>query len=270
MIMMDHLRLYGRYVGVSIRGQMQYRASFVMMSLGNFLGTAIEFVGLWVLFDRFGQLEHWSLAEVAFFYGLINVAFALAEATGRGFDTFPNMVRSGDFDRLLLRPRSTAFQIAAAHLQLMRIGRLAQGLIVLLWAGRVLDVVWTWPRIGLTVGAILGGAALFYGLFVLQATLSFWTIESLEIMNTVTYGGCETAQFPLTIYRPWFRRFFTFVVPLACVSYFPALAILDRTDPAMAVAEWIQYTAPAVGVLFLAVSLQVWRFGVRHYASTGS
>ena len=50
-------------------------------------------------------------------------------------------------------------------------------------------------------------------------------------MNSVTYGGVETAQFPLAIYRPWFRRFFTFVVPLACVSYYPTLGLLERADP---------------------------------------
>ena len=48
----------------------------------------------------------------------------------------------------------------------------------------------------------------------LQATLAFWTTETLEIVNTVSYGGVETAQYPLSIYRPWFRHFFTFVVPL--------------------------------------------------------
>ncbi|XXX55556.1 ABC-2 family transporter protein [Sorangium sp. So ce124] len=59
---------------------------------------------------------------------------------------------------------------------------------------------------------------MFYGLLVLQATLCFWTVESLEIMNAWTYGGTEAAQYPLTLYRDWFRRFFTFVVPLASVS----------------------------------------------------
>ena len=79
--------------------------------------------------------------------------------------------------------------------------------------------------------AVAGGACLFSGIFVLQATMAFWTTESLEILNTLTYGGVETAQYPVWIYRPWFRRFFTMVIPLACINYFPALAILGRADP---------------------------------------
>ena len=34
--MVDSLVLYGRYLSVSFRSQMQYRASFIMLSLGHF------------------------------------------------------------------------------------------------------------------------------------------------------------------------------------------------------------------------------------------
>ncbi|MGQ9629985.1 MAG: ABC transporter permease [bacterium] len=265
----DAIRLYFRYIGISIRGQMQYRASFAMLSVGHFLITGIEFLGIWVLFDRFGNLRGWALPEVALFYGMINVAFSISDATSRGFDIFAGMVKSGDFDRLLLRPRSTALQLAGQELTLRRIGRFSQGLVVLLWAASELDIAWSPAKIALIVSAILGGACLFFGLIVLQATLAFWTTETLEIMNTMTYGGVETAQYPLAIYRTWFRRFFTLVIPLACVNYFPALAILERPDP-LGTSALFQWAAPAVGVAFLAIALQVWKIGVRHYRSTGS
>ena len=65
--MLDGLRLYGRYIDISFRSQMQYRASFVMLSVGHGLMTGLEFLGIWVLFDRFAALDTWSLPEVAFF-----------------------------------------------------------------------------------------------------------------------------------------------------------------------------------------------------------
>ena len=268
--MRNALRLYVRYLGISVRSQMQYRASFLMLAGAQVAIMCAEFVGIWALFQRFGSLRGWCLAEIALFYGLINVAFAIAEGAGRGFDAFSGMVKSGEFDRVLLRPRSAALQIAGQELQLMHVGRFAQAMVVLVWAASVLGVDWTVPRVGLVVFSIAGGACLFYGLFVLQATLAFWTTETLEIMNTVTYGGTETGQYPLSIYRPWFRKFFTFVVPLACVSYFPALAILGRDDHLVGSPVWFRWSAPLVGVLFLVVSLEAWKLGVRHYRSTGS
>ena len=269
MRMLDALRLYARYVSISIRGQMQYRASFIMLSMGIFLATGIEFLAIYSLFARFGSLEGWTVAEAALFYGIISISFATSEAAARGFDTFANMVKSGEFDRLLLRPRSTVLQIAGREFQLIRVGRFTQGLFVLIWSSVALQITWTLPKIALLTAAVLGGTCLFCGLFIVQATICFWTIDSLEIMNTMTYGGVETAQFPITIYRDWFRKFFTYIVPLASVTYFPVLAILGRTDP-LGTSRLFQHAAPLIGAAFLGLALQAWRFGVRHYRSTGS
>ena len=267
--MRNTLLLYLRYIAVSVRGQMQYRASFVMLAAGYFLMTGLDFAALWVLFDHFGSIQGWTLPEVALLYGLVNIAFALAESTARGFDTFGTWVKSGNFDRLLLRPRSTALQLAGQELHLLRIGRFLQGLAVLLWSQYALEVAWTAATAALALGAILGGVGLFIGLFILQATLAFWTTEGLEIANVLTNGGTETAQYPLVIYPCWFRRFFTYVVPLAGIAYFPALAILDRADP-LGFPTWVRWLSPVAGFAFLLVALRVWSFGVRHYRSTGS
>jgi ABC-2 type transport system permease protein len=266
---LEPFRLYLHYISQSVRSQMQYRASFFMLTFGLFLLSLLEFCGILILFDRFGQLRGWSLPEIALFYGMIHMAFSLAEGTARGFDTFSGMVKGGDFDRLLLRPRSTVLQLAGQELQLRRVGRFLQALGVLLWGTTQLELDWTVAKTLLLCFTVLGGTCVFYGLFVLQATMCFWTTEGLEIANTVTNGGTETAQYPLSIYRDWFRSFFTFVVPLACVSYYPALAMLDRSDP-LGTTALFHWLAPCIGFVFLAMSLLVWGLGVRHYRSTGS
>ena len=268
--MANALVLYLSMVAQSVRAQLQYRISFLFMAFGSFVASAVEAVGIWALFERFGTLGEWRLAQVAFLYGLVNAAFATCEALGRGFDVFAReFVTTGAFDRLLVRPRSTVLQLAGHELQLHRVGRLAQGLLVLGWAIWVLDVDWQPWRVALLVATFLAALAFFYGLFVIQATLAFWTTESLELMNTLTYGGTETAQYPLAIYRPWFRRFFTYVVPLGCISYFPAVAILGIEDP-LGSSLAFQIAAPLAGFAFLAVALGFWRLGIRHYTSTGS
>ena len=110
---------------------------------------------------------------------------------------------------------------------------------------------------------------MFCGLLILQATLSFWTVEGLEIVNTVTYGGVEASQVPMSIYTRWFRDFLTFVVPLACVAYFPVLALLGKAEMA-GLTPAAAALAPIVGYAFLALTLWIWGFGVRRYTSTGS
>ncbi len=259
------IALYWRYTLLSLRAQMQYRASFLLMSLGNLIVSGAEFLGIAALFARFGTLQGWSLPEVAFLYGVLNVAFAIAEAASRGFDVFGEMVKSGDFDRILLRPRSTAFQIAAQEFQLMRVGRLIQGLAVLLWGISRLSVAWTPANLLLVPLMVFGGTCLFYGLFVLQGVVTFWTVESIEIMNILTYGGTEVGQYPLNIYPSLLRHVFTFVIPIACVNYLPATLLFRREG-----ASPLFWFMPLLGVVLLCLMFWLWEFGVKHYRSTGS
>ncbi len=267
---MNSLSLYWKYTLISLKGQMQYRMSFLLSFTGQLFVTAIEIVAIWALFDRFGELEHWTLAEVCLLYGLVNTAFAISSALLSGFDVFgPLFVKTGNFDRLLLRPRSVVLQLMGHELALRRVGRLVQGVLVFLWAAVQLDVNWDWLNVSLLLFTMLGGIALFSGLMVVQATISFWTVESLEVMNTLTYGGVQTVQYPLDIYSDWFRKFFTFVVPLACISYFPVLAILGKADP-LGSSLTFQVLSPALGFVFLGITFYFFYFGVSKYTSTGS
>jgi ABC-2 type transport system permease protein len=150
---------------------------------------------------------------------------------------------------------------------LRRLGRLAQSVLVLGWAIGQLEL--SAASLLLLGWAIVGAAALFLGLFVLQAAASFWTVASLEVFNAFSYGGSYAAQYPITIYAKWFRRLFTYVVPLSLVGYFPMLAVLGRDDP-LGSHFWLQLVAPAGGGVFLAVAFGVWQLGVRRYSSTGS
>ena len=258
------LSLYWRYLSISIRAQMQYRLSFCLYVIGHFFITFADLLVLIVLFSRFDHLAGWKLAEVALLYGMVNMSFSLAEGIARGFDVFPNMVKNGDFDRLLLRPQPTAFQVAASEIQLFRIGRFTQGLFALCGSLYLLQSPVSLEKVLLLVFAIASGTCLFSGLFVIQATIAFWTIDTLELMNALTYGGTEAGSYPLHIYNEWFRRLFTICVPLACTTYFPALVILEKQM------SWYLWLSPLVGVLYLALCLLFWQVGVRHYCSTGS
>ncbi|WP_322101816.1 ABC transporter permease [Paraburkholderia sp. J41] len=267
---MNALYLLRRYFVTSIRAQLQYPASSLMLGLGAFLTNAIELAGIWALFNRFGDVKGWRFGDICMFFGTISISFSVADFMSRGFDVFGNeFVRTGDFDRLLLRPRSATLQLIGHDFRLRVLGRLAQGLAVIAVATSALDFHWSVRAVALTLWTIAGGVALFFGLLVLQATLAFWTVESLEVVNVVTYGGVQAAQYPLNFYTSWFRNFLIFVVPIACVAYFPVLAILGKVDPLGAPRGLLPF-APVVGFAFLAFSFAVWRLGVRKYTSTGT
>jgi len=263
------LRLYLRYAGVSLRSQLQYRASVVMQSIGAFLITGVEMLAIWALFHRFGNIRGWTLPEVALFYGMISISWALCDALGRGLEMFGTLIKEGELDRLLLRPRGAVLQLLGHELTIRRVGRLAQGAVVLAYALSSSPIACSAPKVLLLAASIACAVCTFLGLLLLQATSAFWTIESLEVWNAFTYGGVTLSQYPLSIYRSWFRGVFTYAIPLGCVSYLPGVAILGRPDP-LGTPVAMQWLAPLAGPAFLLLSLAAWRVGVRHYRSTGS
>jgi ABC-2 type transport system permease protein len=266
--LIEPLLLYFKLIGARIRSQMQYKFSFMTDFLATFVGMGLEFAGTLVLFTHMPALGGWRLPEVALLYGTTELSFALANMLGEGFDSFSQVIRRGEFDRYLIRPRQIFYQIMASEFALRRLGRVAQALLVLAAGLWWLNVSWgpeKWLFLGWTV---LGGIVFFTGLFVIGATFAFWTVESLEMINIFTHGGTTLASYPLNIFSEWMRNFFIFVVPLAFVNFYPALFLLGKPDP-FGLPSFMPFLAfPSCSIVF-AIGIAFWQVGVRRYQSTG-
>lgn len=265
----DVLSIYARLLAAQIRSQLQYRASFAMQALGQAAATFVDFIAILLLFNQFTTLAGWSLGEVAFLYGLGGIAFGISDLACGGFDRLSITIKEGTFDRVLTRPLGTFQQTLAGDFQIRRFGRIAQAAIVLGLALTWIDLAWTPAKLIVAVSAVVSGVVIFCAIWVIGAAITFWTVETSEVTNVFTYGGSALVENPMSIYADWLWRFFTFVVPLAFVTYLPALYILDRPDP-LGLPPFFQFCSPLVAAAFFLASRAAWSFGVRHYQSTGS
>jgi ABC-2 type transport system permease protein len=259
------MELYFRYALLAAKGQLRYRSTFFLTAFGQFFVPFFVFAGMVMLFGRFGNLKGWTLPEAMLCFSVIHVSFSVSECFARGFDMFGTVLSNGEFDRILVRPRSTILQVLGSRFEYSRVGRLFLAIGALVWALGNLAIDWNPLRVATLCLMILGGIAIFSGIFMLGASLCFWTTEGLEIMNVFTDGGREMAQYPLTIYQDWVRKFFTFVIPFGCVNYLPLFYVLGKPG-----ASPFAALAPLAGFLFLLPCALVWRRGVRRFRSTGS
>ena len=237
--------------------------------LGQFLANFVGFIALLLLFHRFEDLAGWSRGEVAFLYGLGGLAFGASDMLAGGFDRLSISIQTGTFDRVLTRPVGVFAQVLASDFQLRRLGRMAQGAFVLGLSLTWLEVEWTGLKALVLVSAIVSGIVIFGAIWVIGAAITFWTVQTSEVTNVFTYGGEELVSYPMPVYGEGLRRFFTFVVPLAFVTYLPALYILDRPDP-LGLPPALRFCSPLVAAAFFLVARGAWALGVRHYQSTGS
>ena len=194
---------------------------------------------------------------------MILATTSLAECFARGLDAFASVLSEARFDRLLVRPRGLLFQLLCEKMKLSMVPRLLQAVLMLVWAISAGAVRWTAPKAAVLVLMILCGAALFFGLFLINAALCFFTLEGLEVMNIFTDGPREYGKYPFGIYGKGVLWILTLLVPLALVQHWPLQYLLDRGP------VWYGFL-PLVSLLFLIPCAAVWRLGVRHYRSTGS
>jgi ABC-2 type transport system permease protein len=263
--------LYWRLLSVHVRGQMQYRASFLLDAATTALVSVGYFVTLAAVFSRFEQVGGWRLGEIAFLFGLVEASFGLMDMVFSGYDPdiFSQHVRRGTFDLFLLRPLGLPLQVFTSEFALRRVGRIVQGLAVLALGIGLSGTQWTLIKTLYLPVVMASTVAFFGGLFVVGSTICFWTVQSVEVMNVFTYGGSEMLSYPMHIYADWLRRFFTYVLPAAVVVYHPALFFLDKPDP-LGFPAWLPFASPLAGVAVLAGAFAFWRVGVRRYTSTGT
>lgn len=262
--MKELLRLYGKYFSIHLRSQMQYKASFLMTAAGQFLVSFSALLTIRFLFLRFYVVDGFTYPEVLLCFAVVLMAFSLAECFARGFDTFASMLGNGTFDRILVRPRGAVFQVIATKLELSRLGRLLQAVLVFCYALPQSGVRWAADKILTLVLMVMVGVVVFTCLFVIYASICFFTTEGLEFMNIFTDGGREFGMYPFSIYGKEVLRFFTYCVPLALFQYYPLLYLTGRSESGLSM------FAPLFGLLFLLPTALLWHVGLRHYKSTGS
>lgn len=258
------MKLYFKYVSMILKCQMQYKASFIMTTIGQFLVSFTTFIGVYFMFSRFNTVDGFTFSEVLLCFSVVLMAFSLTECFVRGFDVFPRLIKSGDLDRILVRPRNEIFQVLTSNIDFSRFGRLFQAVLMLCYAIPTSGIAWNLSKVMTLIIMLVGGIAVFSALFVLYAGISFFTIEGLEFMNIFTDGSREFGKYPLSIYGEGVLRFLTYVVPIALFQYYPLLYLIGRSNNVGLI------FLPFVGFLFLIPCYIFFKFGVRKYKSTGS
>jgi ABC-2 type transport system permease protein len=261
-------RIYLRLIGARVRSQLEYRTSLALQIFASALLTLLDFVMILVLFENVPELGGWTVQQVALLYGIAGIAFALSDLIVGHLDLFPQMIRDGTFDQILVRPLPSLLQVVASDFSLRRLGKVLQAVVVLIVALVAADIDWTVGRAVMVPLAVAGGVLIYTGVWIALATIAFWIVDAIEFVNAFTYGGNFLSAYPITIFGRWLQNLVVFLIPIAFVAYMPALYILDKPDE-LGLPEALRYVSPFVAVLTVLVARLVWENAVRHYRSAG-
>lgn len=257
------MKLYFKFFAMHLKSRMAYKKSFFFSVVGQFLTSFSAFLVLFFLMNRFENVKGYTVNECILCASVMWMAFSLAECFFRGFDVFPGIIRSAEFDRILVRPRGLIFQVMCQQIEFTRIGKLIQSALMMGIGIALSGVSWTLLRCLCLMEMVICGALLFCSLFLLYAALSFFTLEGLEFMNCFTDGAREHGAYPLDVYGEGMLKITTYVIPYALFQYYPLQYLLGRGSAGYAF-------LPLLAPLFAAPCYALWRLGVRKYKSAGS
>ena len=260
-----HVRLLSDYFAQYAKVRVSYRGDF-FVSLATSIAATIFGVGfVVVLFSRIPSLAGWSFPEVIFLYGFSLIPYGLFNVLSLNLYDFGNTyIMEGKFDRVLLRPISSLFQVLFEVFRIESFQEIITGSYAIWWASHRLHIDWTWGDTGLLIFWSFCGGVIYVSIFLLLSTVSFWFEDRIGIhppfWNLIAFG-----RYPLSIYSGFIQFLLSWIIPFGFASFYPSVHLLGRVD-------FARYAAfvPLVAAACLTLAILAWNFGSRRYTSTGS
>ncbi len=251
-------------IKMNIKSQLEYKSSFIINSISQFFIFFTFYFMIIALFQKFNNIRGFTVYEVLLCFSIIQFGFAFTETFFRGIDRFEDLIIDGRLDRYLVRPRGILFQTLCSEIDLVKIFRIIQALIIMVIALIKLDITWNILKVMVLIFMMIASILIFFGLFVLTASYCFITVQGLEVKNLLTDGGKNLAQYPISIYRKGVVFVFTFIIPYGFINYYPLLYFLGKTN------NILYLFSPFMVLLFLIPCLLSFKIGLKHYNSVGS
>ncbi|HKS82086.1 MAG TPA: ABC-2 family transporter protein [Candidatus Acidoferrales bacterium] len=260
-----HILLLYDYFTQYAKVRISYRGDFLVSITTSFAATVFALLFVIVLFQKVPQLAGWTLSEEVFLYGFSLIPYGLFNVLSLNlYDFGNNYIIEGKFDRVLLRPVSSLFQVLFEAFRIESIQEIATGIFCIWWASHQLGVHWTPLKFGMLIFFGLCAGVIYVSIFLLLSTVSFWFEDRIgvhpPVWNVIAFG-----RYPLSIYSGAVQFFLCWIIPFGLASFYPSVRLLGR-------AVTPQYLAfvPVVAAGFLTLAILTWNLGTRYYSSTGS
>jgi len=256
--------LYGHFFKQNLKTQLEYRDSFIIGMLSTVAMQVAGLLTLWVVMRQVPLLRGWTLDQLLLIYGLITLSKSLNHMFADNLWRLGwAYIRTGDFDRYLVRPVNPLFHLLADRFCQDGVGNFIVGLALLIHSSLELGIPWTLQSGLYTLISVLAGGLIFLGINLITSSLSFWMVDSLPVMWG-TFETHEFAKYPLNIYGQGISLIFTWILPFALASFYPASYLLGKDVGLLA---WV---SPGVAAALLALGYLLWSAGLRQYSSSGS
>lgn len=263
--MKRHLRLFLLYFAQYAKVRLAYKADFLIAFFSSMSATVLGFGFVLVLFSKIPQLQGWSFYEILFLYGFSLIPLGLFNVVSWNLYEFGDVyIIQGRFDRILLRPVDTLFQVIFEKFRIESLQEVVTGTAVIALCVRRLRLPWSAADDFWLLVMVACGAVIYLSVFLVLTAVSFWFEDRVGIVppvfNMLTFG-----RYPLTIYNVFIQFLLSWIIPFGFASFYPTTHFLGRTA-----FNAYFHLVPAIAGIFFVLAVITWNKGVRNYSSTGT
>jgi len=260
-----HALLFSDYFAQYAKVRISYRGDFFISLATSMAATIFSLGFVVILFQKATQLAGWRLEEVVFLWGFTQIPYGLFNVISLNlYDFGNNYIIEGKFDRVLLRPVSSLFQVLFETFRIESLQEVATGTFCMWWASHRLGIHWSAGKFLTLLFFGLCAAIIYVSIFLILSTVSFFWEDRIgvhpPVWNVIAFG-----RYPLSIYSGVVQFFLCWIIPFGLASFYPSVRLLGRT----VTPEYLPLV-PVVAIVFLTIAVSLWNFGTRHYSSTGS
>jgi ABC-2 type transport system permease protein len=263
--MRRYLELFAVQVRASLLLAMQYRSDFVIHGTMAVFWAAMALIPLRIVFSGDRQsVAGWTYPEALVVLGWFTLLKAVLEgAINPSLLAVVEHIRKGTLDFVLLKPADAQFLVSTSRIEPWRIVDALAALGIFWYAFHRLGRTPSLAHVALSLGMVLLASLVLYSLWILVISAAFYVvrIDNLSYLFTSIY---DAARWPITVFQGALRFVFTFVIPLALMTTFPAMALLGKLGPELGLGS------VAGAAAFAALSRAVWRLSLSRYTSASS
>ena len=258
------MKLIKNYLSLHLKISLEYKSSFILTVISQALAMLVELFTVMTLFTKFQLLDIYNTYELLLGFSTLWLGYSLVEMFGRGFDHFSKIIINGNFDLLLIRPRSLFIQIIGHEICYEKIGRVLLSLSLFIFSSIKVIKDISLLKILLLILMLLGTILIVLSVIIIGASFCFITIQGLEVINIFTNGTRQVGQYPMGIYKKGIRLVFSTIIPIALVNYYPLNYLTGRSN------NLIYLLLPLYTIIVFIISNIIFQLGTKKYASSGS
>jgi len=258
-----YARLFAVQLRASVLLTLQYRLDFFVSAVMSLFWMATALVPLLVLFQQRESVAGWTWPEALVVVAWFSILKGVLEGgVEPALERLVEHIRKGTLDFVLLKPADAQFLVSTARFEIWKIGDILGGFAILGWALLELGHLPSLGAILATALLLLGAVVILYSLWILVVSLAFVVVK-IDNLSYLFSSIFDAARWPSSVFRGPLSFLFTFVIPLAVMTTYPALAILDRLAP-----QRVAF-ALAGAATFALIARLIWTRAIGRYTSAG-